>query len=145
MAQRKLRAVSPWLAESRSEKDFGEDLLECRIIVLKIIRFMKENHLTQKELAEKLNVSPQYINKFLHGRDLDMKVSTILRYGRILGIKLLEIPKDDQREEYAIYGSIRLKAEHVQTSQFSYLSTVRVPSVLKANVRKDSHSNSCPS
>ena len=145
MAQRKLRAVSPWLAESRSEKDFGEDLLECRIIVLKIIRFMKENHLTQKELAEKLNVSPQYINKFLHGRDLDMKVSTILRYGRILGIKLLEIPKDDQREEYAIYGSIRLKAEQVQTSQFSYLSTVRVPSVLKANVRKDSHSNSRPS
>lgn len=137
MAQRKLRAVSSWMAESRFEKDFGEDLLECRLIVLKIIRFMKENHLTQKELAERLNVSPQYINKFLHGRDLDMKVSTILRYGRVLGIKLIEVPSDSQEARSSIYGSIRVKAEQIQPSQFTYLSSVFVPSPIKSSARED--------
>ena len=52
----------------------------------------------QKDLAEKLYVSPQYINKLIHGQDLNLKIATALRYGRILGVKLVEIPKDERTE-----------------------------------------------
>ena len=55
--------------------------------------------MTQKELASKLGVSPQYINKFLHGQE-DIKVSTAIRYGKILNLKLIEIP--DERIQKAV-------------------------------------------
>lgn len=80
--------------DTTREIEFEEDLRAGKMIVLKIVKYMEENHMSQKDLAEKLDVSPQYIHKFLHGQDADIKVSTALRYGRILGIRLIEIPKD---------------------------------------------------
>jgi transcriptional regulator with XRE-family HTH domain len=93
--RKRLRRVSSWVNDTTREIEFEEDLRVGKMIVLKIVRYMEENHLTQKDLAKQLNVSPQYINKFLHGQESDIKVSTALRYGRILGIRLIEIPKDD--------------------------------------------------
>lgn len=142
MSQKRLRAVSSWMADSRREKNLEDEFLECRLIVLKIVRYMKENHLTQKDLAKRLNVSPQYINKFLHGQDLDMKVSTILRYGRVLGIKLLSVPPDEKTEMHSIYRSIKGQMGLVQPTSFNYDGDVRVPPSLKPNVYKDI-SDSC--
>lgn len=142
MSQKRLRSVSSWMADSGREKNLENELLECRLIVLKIVRYMKENHLSQKDLAERLNVSPQYINKFLHGQDLDMKVSTILRYGRILGIKLLSVPSDERNEMHSIYGSIKRQMDLVQPACFNYVGTVLVSSSLKPNVYTDI-SDSC--
>ena len=51
---------------------------------------MKDNNLSQNELAQKLGVSPHYVGKFLNGLDLGIKRSTAIRYGNILGIKLIE-------------------------------------------------------
>ena len=109
MTHKRTRETSSWIVKSKYEIEHEEELLECRLIVLKIVRFMKDNHLSQKDLAEKLDVSPQYINKFLHGQALDMKVSTILRYGRILGIKLIEVPSDDaQKETQQLYKKTQI-------------------------------------
>lgn len=69
-----------------------EEILAGKKIVLKVLRYMEANHMSQKQLAEKLDVSPQYINKFLHGQDCDIKISTAIRYGKILNLKLIEIP-----------------------------------------------------
>ena len=122
MAQKRLRAVSSWIEEAKHEREIEEDLLACRLIVLKIVRYMKDHHLSQKELAEKLNVSPQYINKFLHGQDLDMKVSTVLRYGRILGIKLIDVPDQNEGKELIrsyLFAQIRINT--AQPDCFDYL------------------------
>ena len=125
MAHIRKREPSSWIERSKFEIEYEKELLECRLIVLKVVRFMKENHLSQKDLAEKLDVSPQYINKFLHGQVLDMKVSTLLRYGRILGIKLIVIPTDsDQKESYQIYRNQRVDEPAHQTGQFNYGSLV---------------------
>ena len=121
MSQRRTRAVSSWIEDAKREREVEEDLLACRLIVLKIVRFMKDNHFSQKQLAEMLDVSPQYINKFLHGQDLDMKVSTVLRYGRILGIKLLEVPGLGQRNStWFSFGSIKVGMTTVQPASFDY-------------------------
>lgn len=112
------------------------DLLACRLIVLKIVRYMKDHHLSQKELAEKLNVSPQYINKFLHGQDLDMKVSTVLRYGRILGIKLIEIPGLNQEEEISSFSSIQMRIGTVQPKSFDYVGLPYNVTSYNPNIRK---------
>ena len=137
MAQRRMRTVSSWIDEVKREREVEEDLLACRLIVLKIVRYMKDNHLSQKELAERLNVSPQYINKFLHGQDLDMKVSTVLRYGRILGIKLLEVPGQIQTDAvYISYSTMKRINNIVQPASFEYLGSFHDMPSFKSSVRK---------
>lgn len=84
-----------WISKSKFEIENEEELLACRKIILKIVRYMKDNNMNQRDLAKKLGVSPQYINKLLHGQDLDLKITTVLRYGRILGIKLIVLPEDE--------------------------------------------------
>lgn len=95
---KRMRRVSTWISDSSASTENEEAILTGKRIVLKILRYMEANHMTQKELAEKLNVSPQYINKFLHGQDCDLKISTALRYGKILNLNLIEIPSDTQKE-----------------------------------------------
>ncbi|MDE5883147.1 MAG: helix-turn-helix domain-containing protein, partial [Muribaculaceae bacterium] len=77
-------------------------------IVLKVLRYMEDNHMSQKELADKLDVSPQYINKFLHGQECDIKVSTAIRYGKLLNLKLIDIPDSDVQEDTAVVNEIYL-------------------------------------
>lgn len=98
MAHKRIKEQSSWISRAKFEIEHEEEILACRLIVLRIVRFMKDNHLTQKDLAERLNVSPQYINKFLNGGDLDMKLSTVFRYERALGIKLIDIHSEIEEE-----------------------------------------------
>lgn len=99
MAHKRNREQTTWLTQAKFELEHEDELLECRRIVLKIVRYMKDNHLTQKELASRLNVTPQYINKLLHGQDLDLKISTVIRYGRLLGVKLIEVSTDKPKND----------------------------------------------
>lgn len=90
----RVKPTKNWISKSKVEIENEEELLACRRIILKIVRYMKDYEMSQKDLAEKLNVSPQYINKLLHGQDLDLRITTVLRYGRILGLKLIVLPED---------------------------------------------------
>lgn len=123
MAHTRNREQTSWISRTKFEIEHEEEILECRRIVLKIVRYMKDNGLTQKELASRLNVTPQYINKFLHGQDLDLKISTVVRYGNLLGIKLIEVPQDKPKEEpqkmnYII--NIAVNGNATQPSEFFY-------------------------
>lgn len=89
-----MRKVSSWMADASKSIENEEEIIAGKKIVLKVLRYMESNHISQKELAEKLGVSPQYINKFLHGQGADIKVSTAIKYGRALNLKLIDIPDD---------------------------------------------------
>ncbi len=92
--KRRLRKVSSWMSDAAASINNEDEILAGKKIVLKILRYMESNRMSQKELAGKLGVSPQYINKFLHGQECDIKISTAIRYGKILNLKLIEIPDD---------------------------------------------------
>lgn len=126
-----------WISKSKFEIENEEELLACRRIILKIVRYMKDNNMNQRELAQKLGVSPQYINKLLHGQDLDLKITTVLRYGRILGIKLIVLPEDESdTHQYTIeycqfkttvnnivrHPSIYTESDYLQTVDYGYNS-----------------------
>lgn len=104
-SRRRFRKVSSWMTETTSSINNEEEIIAIKKIVLKVIRYMEAHNLTQKQLAEMLGVSPQYVNKFLHGQE-DIKVSTALRYGKILGINLIEIP-DEPRQKPVVTSSQR--------------------------------------
>ena len=130
----RVKIASTWLSKSNAELENEEELLACRKIILKIVRYMKDNKMTQKDLAMKLNVSPQYINKLIHGQDLNLKVSTALKYGRILGIKLLAITEDGQPAPQVTINYFHVNADisYFDNRNFKYTES-RPPIRIKMN------------
>ncbi|MBA7572223.1 hypothetical protein ES708_13999 [subsurface metagenome] len=59
-------------------------------IALKILRTLREHSISQKELADKLGVSPQYINKAVKGNE-NLSLETITKIEGVLGISLISI------------------------------------------------------
>ncbi|MDE6277925.1 MAG: helix-turn-helix transcriptional regulator [Muribaculaceae bacterium] len=122
---KRVRRISSWMADAAESIAREEEILAGKKIVLKIIRYMEDNNLTQKDLAQKLGVSPQYIHKFLHGIDCDIKVSTAIRYGNILNLKLIEIPDSEpprKSDEVVVYATHTYKVDSIQNTGFTYNS-----------------------
>lgn len=92
METKRLRKSASWITETQRTYENLEETKAFSRFVLRIVRYMKDNGLTQKELAERLNVTPQYVNKLLHGADSDLRITTALRYGRLLGLDLISVP-----------------------------------------------------
>lgn len=67
-------------------------------IILHLIDYMESHQMSQTDLARELGVSPQYINKLLHGQDTSFRIETAIDYGNKLGIKLIEIPQRKESE-----------------------------------------------
>lgn len=63
---------------------------------LEIARIMREKNLTKSQLAEKMNVSPSWVNKALNGQqNLTLKTILLIAIAMDVEVKvLLESPKD---------------------------------------------------
>ena len=62
-------------------------------IALRVLAALEESEeMTQKSLAEKLGVSPQYINKVLKGQE-NLSLQTISKLSEALNIELITFPK----------------------------------------------------
>jgi transcriptional regulator with XRE-family HTH domain len=70
-------------------------------IALKILRHLRKEKITQKALAEKLDWSPQYLNKVLKGSEnLTLEIpSTRDKLQTATGLVLIEVPKFDYEME----------------------------------------------
>lgn len=61
-------------------------------ITLRIIAALDAHqNMTQKTLAKKLEVSPQYVNKILKGQE-NLSLSTIAKISTVLGVELISFP-----------------------------------------------------
>lgn len=80
--RKRIKPTDSWISRSKYEIENEDNILLCRTIILEIVNFIKENNLSNTEIAEKLNVSPQYVNKLLHGQILD--IDTVSKYKQIL-------------------------------------------------------------
>jgi transcriptional regulator with XRE-family HTH domain len=95
---------SGWLdkAKWREENEAWLDISFS--IAIKILGALKANKKSnifpgnQKELAEAMNCSAQYVNKVLKG-DENLQLETISRIAKILNIRLVEVPKIEISKE----------------------------------------------
>lgn len=78
----KLRERAEW---RRANRDW---LRKSQQIALNIMTHMEHQGLTQKELAQRMGVSPQYVNKILRGSE-NLSLDTISKVERVLGIELV--------------------------------------------------------
>jgi transcriptional regulator with XRE-family HTH domain len=82
---------SNWVEKTKA-KHQNKDWLDLSFkIALKVLRYLRENKISQKELAEKLNFSPQYLSKLLKGKE-NLTLETICKLQTATSLILIEVP-----------------------------------------------------
>ena len=89
---------SGWLEKAKWRQE-NEDWLDVSFsVALRVASTLSANKKanvypkSQVELAEAMGCSAQYVNKLLRGQE-NLQIETICKVQRILGIKLIEVPK----------------------------------------------------
>lgn len=89
---------SGWLEKAKWRQE-NEDWLDISFsIAVRVASILASNKKADKypksqtELAEAMGCSAQYVNKLLKGQER-LQIDTICKIGRILGLKLIEVPK----------------------------------------------------
>lgn len=80
-----------WLAEAQFRVANQHGLKHSQATALKILRTLRKQGKTQKQLAAALQVSPQQVNKWVKGKE-NFTFETIAKIEAALDIRLIEIP-----------------------------------------------------
>lgn len=84
-----------WMQEAEY-RQANEDWLDISFsIAIKVLRAIRAQNISQKELAERMHCSPQHINKIVKGSE-NLTLETICKLERALQIKLIEMPRFEQ-------------------------------------------------
>lgn len=87
-----------WHADSDFRFKNRKWLKRSQAVAVKVLRTLRENGLSQKDLAEKLNVSPQQVNKWLKGNE-NFTFETIAKLENALNIELMSITGFESKNE----------------------------------------------
>lgn len=79
---------SAWKAKARYRRENREWLKKSTAIALLVLDALKKQGLSQKELAERLKVSPQQVNKIVQGRE-NLTLETITNLENALDIQII--------------------------------------------------------
>ena len=89
---------SKWIDDAKkrqTNKIWAKRSFQIAVRILREIRTQKPlNGMTQKSLAEKMGVSPQYINKVVKGQE-NLTLETIAKIEDVLGVTLIEVFKGE--------------------------------------------------
>jgi len=80
--------ASEWKAKAQYRRENRGWLKKSAAIALQVLEALKAQQLSQKELAERMKVSPQQINKILKGQE-NLTLETIFNLEVALGIQII--------------------------------------------------------
>jgi ribosome-binding protein aMBF1 (putative translation factor) len=80
---------SEWKAKAQYRRENREWLKKSAAIAVQVLDALKAQNLSQKDLAERLNISPQQINKIVKGSE-NMTLETISNLETALGIRIID-------------------------------------------------------
>ncbi|MDW8296288.1 MAG: helix-turn-helix transcriptional regulator [Raineya sp.] len=94
-----------WMANQEWRMQNADWIRLSQKIALRILHTLDQKGWTQKDLADKMNVSPQQINKICKGNE-NLTLETIVKLEKSLGVKLIEIPQPKTKfnivEDYSL-------------------------------------------
>ena len=82
---------SGWLKDAQWRSENRAWLKHSQAIALRILRTLRSKNISQKELAEKIGVSPQQVNKIVKGKE-NLTLETIAKLEAALGVSLINAP-----------------------------------------------------
>lgn len=88
---------SGWLEDARFRQENKAWIKHSQKIAIKVLRAIREKGMKQKELALKMGVSPQQINKIIKGKE-NITFKTISKLENALETRLIFTEKESVRE-----------------------------------------------
>lgn len=101
---------SDWMLDAKWRLENREWLSYSFDLALRILEVLEVKKMTQKDLAEQLGVSPQYISKIVKGKE-NLSLETIANIEKALGIRLIEISSEPVKTLYVKHSKFRLEPE----------------------------------
>ncbi len=97
------KGKSNWIDNAEKRQKNKDWLKNSKKIALKVLQTLRDKKMSQKNLAEIINVSPQQINKIVKGKE-NMTLETITKLENALDIRLLyfENKHITAKKEYAL-------------------------------------------
>lgn len=95
---KKSKSVKPdakWKEIAKWNAEHADALEDYVIIAMRISSVLKERKMTQRNLAELLEVTPQALTRIMKGRQ-NITLNKIRKIERILDISLIDIKKDNE-------------------------------------------------
>lgn len=94
----KVSKASKWKQKAKWIKDNAHWRKDAALIAMRILDALEQQKLKQKDLAERLDISPQAITKIVKGRQ-NLSLGTIRKIENALDIQLLSIQKPAPQKE----------------------------------------------
>ena len=88
LQQHQSATPSRWREEAEARRQNREWLCYSQQIAMRMLDKMEAENLTQKQLAERMGCSQQYISKILKGRE-NLSLETLCKIETALGIDIL--------------------------------------------------------
>ena len=111
---------SKWLEEADYRFENKAWLQKSQAIALRILRDIRAKGISQKDLAEKLNVSPQQVNRWVKGNE-NLSLETISKIECALNIELITVLGTSE------------KSKDKQTFDVEYSSKLNVLEIIQAD------------
>ena len=93
MAHKRTKQQKSWISRTKYEIENEEELLSIRLAILRVVRFMKDYQISEKDMAEKMGVTPQFLGRLLNGQELG-EVASMSEYSEsAFGVKLKMIQR----------------------------------------------------
>lgn len=97
-----------WLNKAHWRKENRYWLDRSFDIAVEVLIAIKAQKMTQVELAEKLGVSSQYVNKLLKGQE-NLTLDTIGKLEKVLGINLIEVKTSSKEVDLVSHSVLEEK------------------------------------
>ena len=85
-----------WIADQKWRMQNADWIKLSQKITLQILSALSKKEMTQKDLAEKMEVSPQQISKIVKGNE-NLALETIVKLEKCLEIRLVEIASNKNK------------------------------------------------
>lgn len=95
---------SKWREKAEWRRNNREWIRKSQRIAMTILNWMEENNISQKELASRLNVSPQYVSKLLKGSE-NLSLETITKLESVTNIEFIRQPSYVSMQRIDITGN----------------------------------------
>ena len=82
--------TSNWKEKVEYQRKNRQWIEKSSLIALTILEALDSKGLSQKDLAERMGISPQQINKIVSGQE-NLTLETIIKLESVLGIKIIEV------------------------------------------------------
>lgn len=112
-------------------------LRESKNIAFKVLLRIKELGWKQKDLAEKLEVSPQQVTKIVSGKE-NLTIDTLVKLQAVLDIPLLFSYAENKINAFEDTHKVEIKQDYAKPG-FTICVTPNTPSVVKMTTAQNSN------